>query len=212
MKRLTVIIFILSTFQLFAQSDNKVKTILDKVSEKTKSYPSITATFDFIMQNDDAGLNEKSSGTLILQKDKYKLTFNGVEIYSDGKIQWMYIRDAEEVNITDANSGDEETINPATIFTIYENGFKNTYLGEFTNGSIKTYKIELIPVDIKEFTRIIIEINQQNYQIVSAKMFGKNDNIYNIIVKSMDTSKSYDASTFTFDTKKNPNVEVVDMR
>lgn len=212
MKRLTVIIFILSTFQLFAQSDNKVKTILDKVSEKTKSYPSITATFDFIMQNDDAGLNEKSSGTLILQKDKYKLTFNGVEIYSDGKIQWMYIRDAEEVNITDANSGDEETINPATIFTIYENGFKNTYLGEFTNGSIKTYKIELIPVEIKEFTRIIIEINQQNYQIVSAKMFGKNDNIYNIIVKSMDTSKSYDASTFSFDTKKNPNVEVVDMR
>jgi outer membrane lipoprotein-sorting protein len=212
MKRISVLLFILISLQLFSQSDPKAKSVLDKVSEKTRNYPSITATFDFTMQNHDAGLNETNSGNLILQKDKYKLSFNGIEIFCDGKTQWTYMRDAQEVSVTNAGSNDEETINPATIFTIYEKGFKNTYLGDFTNAGKKTGKIELIPLEIKEFTRLIIEIDLSNYQIMNAKMFGKDGNEYIIKVKTMITTSNYDSSSFAFDTKKNPKVQVIDMR
>jgi outer membrane lipoprotein-sorting protein len=201
----------LNSFQLFSQSDTKAKSILDKTSEKTKSYPSITTTFEFTMQNDNAGLKETTNGTFILQKDMYKLSFNGIEIFCDGKTQWTFMKDAQEVNITNAGI-DDESINPATIFTIYENGYKNTYLGEFTSGQKKTFKIELIPTEPKEFSRLIIEIDQLTYQILNAKMFGKDENIYIIKINSMLTNNIYDASTFIFDPKKNPNVEVIDMR
>jgi outer membrane lipoprotein-sorting protein len=211
MKKLIVLFFILNSFQLFSQSDTKAKSILDKTSEKTKSYSSITATFEFTMQNDNAGLKETTNGTLILQKEMYKLSFNGVEIYCDGKTQWTFMKDAQEVNITNAGT-DDESINPATIFTIYEKGYKNTYLGEFTAGQKKTFKIELIPIEPKEFSRLIIEIDQSTYQILDAKMFGKDENIYLIKVNSMSTNNTYDASAFIFDTKKNPGVEVIDMR
>jgi outer membrane lipoprotein-sorting protein len=211
MKKLLVLFLFLNSIQLFSQTDTKAKSILDKTSEKTRSYQSITATFEFTMQNDGAGLKETTKGSLILQKDKYKLSFNGIDIFSDGKTQWTYMNEAKEVNITDAGL-DEESINPATIFTIYEKGYKNTYLGEFTNGQKKTYKIELIPLVIKEFSRLIIEIDQSNYQILNAKMFGKDENNFTINVLSMDTNKTYDPSTFIFDPKKNPKVEVIDMR
>jgi outer membrane lipoprotein-sorting protein len=211
MKKLLVLFLILNSIQLFSQTDTKAKSILDKTSEKTRSFPSITATFEFTMQNDDAGLKETTKGSLILQKDKYKLSFNGIEIFSDGKTQWTYMNEAQEVNITNVGS-DEESINPATIFTIYEKGYKNTYLGESTNGQKKTYKIELIPLVKKEFLRLIIEIDQSNYQILGAKMFGKDENNFTINVLSMETNKTYEPSSFIFDPKKNPKVEVIDMR
>jgi len=211
MRNLLILIFLLNSIQLFSQTDTKAKSILDKTSEKTKSYQSINASFEFTMQNDGAGLKETSKGTLILQKEKYKLSFNGIEIYCDGKTQWTYMADAQEVSITTAGNGDE-SINPATIFTIYEKGYKNTYLGEFTNGQKKTYKIELIPLEPKEFSRLIIEIDQLTYQILDAKMFGKDDNVYDIKVISMVTTNTYEDSTFNFDPKKNPKVEINDMR
>jgi len=211
MKNLLVLILLLSSIQLFSQIDSKAKSILDKTSEKTKSYQSINATFEFTIQNDGAGLKETSKGTLILQKDKYKLSFNGIEIFCDGKTQWTYIKEAQEVTISEPGT-DDESINPATIFTIYEKGYKNTYLGEFTNGQKKTYKIELIPIEPKEFSRLIIEIDQATYQILNAKMFGKDENVYEIKVGSMITNNNYDVSTFSFDPKKNPKVEIVDMR
>jgi outer membrane lipoprotein-sorting protein len=211
MRNLLILIFLLNSIQLFSQTDTKAKSILDKTSEKTKSYQSINASFEFTMQNDGAGLKETSKGTLILQKEKYKLSFNGIEIYCDGKTQWTYMADAQEASITTAGNGDE-SINPATIFTIYEKGYKNTYLGEFTNGQKKTYKIELIPLEPKEFSRLIIEIDQLTYQILDAKMFGKDDNVYDIKVISMVTTNTYEDSTFNFDPKKNPKVEINDMR
>jgi outer membrane lipoprotein-sorting protein len=211
MRKMFVLFLILNSIQLFSQTDSKAKSILDKTSEKTKSYQSITATFEFTMQNDEAGLKETTKGTLILQKDKYKLSFNGIEIFSDGKTQWTYMNEAQEVTIVDAGN-DDETINPATIFTIYEKGYNNTYLGEFTNGQKKTFKIELKPLEPKEFSRLIIEIDQSTYQILNAKLFGKDENNYFINVLSMVTNKTYEPSTFVFDQKKNPKVEIIDMR
>lgn len=212
MKSLLIILLLFSTLQLFAQSDPKSKSILNKVTETTKSYSSITASFDFTMQNTNVGLKETSSGNLILQKENYKLTFNGFEIFSNGKIQWTYMPDANEVTINNADNEEEEIINPATIFNIYEKGFKNTFAGEFTNNGKKVFRIELTPLEIKEFTKIMLDIEQSTNQIVSATLLGTDKNTYIITVKSMITNKNYDASTFVFNTKKNPKVQVVDMR
>jgi outer membrane lipoprotein-sorting protein len=212
MKSLLIILLLFSTLQLFSQSDPKSKSILNKVTETTKSYSSITASFDFTMQNTNVGLKETSSGNLILQKENYKLTFNGFEIFSNGKIQWTYMPDANEVTINNADNEEEEIINPATIFNIYEKGFKNTFAGEFTNNGKKVFRIELTPLEIKEFTKIMLDIEQSTNQIVSATLLGTDKNTYIITVKSMITNKNYDASTFVFNTKKNPKVQVVDMR
>ena len=212
MKKLFTLVLILVNLWGYTQTNQKAKLILDKVSETTKSYKSITANFEFIMENAEVELKETNLGALIIQAEKYKLSINGVEIFSDGKTQWTYIKDAEEVNITEAGISDEGAINPATIFTIYEEGFNYVYLGEFVKGSVKTYKIDLIPTEEKNFSRVILEINQNNYQIIGATMFGTDGNTYTINVKNLDTSKQYTASTFIFDSQKYPKVDIIDMR
>ena len=211
MKRLIVLLFVFNTLVVFSQTDQKAKSILDQVSQKTKAYQSITVDFLFIMDNAEVELHEVSKGKILIQGNAYKLNFSGYEIFSDGTTQWTYVKDANEVNISDASNADESVINPATIFTIYEQGYTNTYLGEFTTDSKKTYKIEMIPSEVGEFSKLILEIDQNTYQIVSAVMTS-DSNTYTIKVTSMDTLKNYPASTFVFDTKKHSDVDVIDMR
>jgi outer membrane lipoprotein-sorting protein len=212
MKRVLILLLLVSSFSGFSQVDQKAKSILDQVSERTKNYSSITASFQFIMENAEVDIYELSEGNLVIQGNSFKLNISGIEIFSDGKSQWTFMKDANEVNISDAASQEEGAINPATIFTIYEHGFKNTYLGEYTSGAIKTHKIELIPTEKNEFSRVIIEIDQKSLQIMGAVMYGVDNNLYSIKVKNMDTTKTYPTSTFVFNKAKYPSVNVVDMR
>lgn len=212
MKYLPALVILFTSLFANGQTDPKAKSILDQLSAKTKSYTSITADFQFIMENTEVDIKESNEGSLIVQDDNFQLKISGIEILSDGTTQWTYMPDAGEVNVSDAQTGEDEMINPATIFTIYEKGFNNTYLGEFTTNSKKTYKIEMVPTDINEFERVILEIDQASYQIVSAVMFGTDGNKYTVNVQNMQTTRQYPESTFKFDEAAHPNVDVIDMR
>lgn len=212
MKLHTTLVFVFIVLGSFGQSASKAKSILDKVSEETKSYPSITADFSFTMKNEEVDMEETNKGSLIVQGDMYKLSISGVEMYSNGKAQWTFMPDAQEVSIIEAETAEEGGINPATIFTIYNQGFTYMYLGEFSDDGKKTHKIELSPTEEQEFSRIILEIGQDDMQIKNASMFGTDGNLYIIRITKMKTEKKYPPNTFEFDTSKHPDVSVIDMR
>jgi outer membrane lipoprotein-sorting protein len=207
---LLLIVFGLS---LNVKADQKAKSILDKVSENSKKAASLTADFNFTMDNPEAGINETSEGTLIIQGDKYKLEAYGLEVLCDSETMWTIMPDAEEVSISDAESFDAGGINPAQIFTIYEQGFEYSYLGEFVSNNKKVHKIDLIPTNNeREFNRVIIEIDKGTNMIAGAVLYASDNNRYIIEITSLDTNKSYPQSTFIFDQSKNPEMTVIDMR
>ncbi|HOO83146.1 MAG TPA: outer membrane lipoprotein carrier protein LolA [Prolixibacteraceae bacterium] len=211
-KILILIISILTLVQTNAQVDQKAKSILDQVSEKTRKYNSISSDFDFTMENTEVDLKESNKGNLVLQNDKFVLKVSGIELISNGIDQWTYIEDANEVSISEANFDEEGMINPATIFTIYEEGFTYSFLGETNENGKKIYKIDLQPTEVKDFSRIVLNIDKDKLQISTATMFGTDGNKYTIAIKNMETSKKYPESFFTFDEKKHPGVTVIDMR
>jgi outer membrane lipoprotein-sorting protein len=212
MKKYLILITIMLTISAAIKADDTAKSILDKLSQNTKNSKSITADFDFIMENAEVGLNESNKGKIIIQDNKYKLSISGIEIMSDGETMWTYMPDANEVSISNSDSFEDSGINPATIFTIYEQGFEYSYLGEFQSGNNNIYKIDLVPTDEREFSRVILEINTTNYQISRAVMYGTDGNRYIINILKYDSSKTYDNSTFLFDSSKNPEVAIIDMR
>ena len=213
MKKYILILFTLFIFTtISAQNVEKAKEILDKVSKTTKAYKSITADFDFIMKNTEADINETNSGHIIIQNNRYKLNISGVDIYNDGTTQWTYMSDAMEVNIADAESDEEGAMNPATIFTIYENGYDFNYIGEVSIDSKKMYQIELIPTEDQEFSKVTLFIETTNYAINQAKMIGNDGNDYEIKIKTFDTSKEYQPSTFVLDPSTLTDVDIIDMR
>lgn len=206
---------LLISSSLFSQSPEslKAKQILDKVSAKTKSYSSIEANFTFTLENLQANLTDTHSGTIVIKGDKYKVSIMGVDNYFDGKFLWMHMKDAGEVNISDPAAMDDDMLNPATIFSLYEKGFKWMYVGENTINGKKVDVVDLFPENRdQEYSRIKLYIFQDNLQFARIEQIGKDGTNYLIDITKMEVNKPVSDSIFRFEPAKHPGVEVIDLR
>lgn len=193
--------------------DPKAKTILDQVSAKTKAYKSIEAEFAIIIENKQEKINDSKKGKIFIKSNKYKVDLAISTIFNDGTTQWTYMKDPNEVNITTPDPNDDNTLNPAKLFTIYEKGYKVRFIKEKFEKNRALYEIELYPIDLKkDFSKITIMIDKQKMQLFSMKRFGKDGTDYYIEIIKMDTDKEMADGMFTFDKTKYPKVEINDMR
>lgn len=216
MKRtfITCAILLIAIFSI-AQQDPKAKGILDEVSSKTKTFKTILADFSFSMENKAMSINEKNEGTIKLKGQKYvvDLPGTGMKVYSDGKNSWTYMKQGNQVTISSIEDSGSELMDPSSLFSIYEKGFTSKFVAEKNVGGKTVYQIDLFP-DKKEFdvSKITIEIDKTTMMIKSAQLFGTDGNVYGIVVKKMETNKDFPDTDFVFDTKKFPDVEVIDLR
>jgi outer membrane lipoprotein-sorting protein len=211
---LFAVLFGLTTL-LSAQSPEvqKAKEILDRVSAKTKTYTSIRAEFAFTLENLQAQMTDTHEGTIIIKGDKYKIDIMGVDTYFNGTTVWMHLKEVNEVNITGPEMVEEETLSPATIFSIYEEGYKYLYAGEATMNGKKVDIIDLFPEERnKPFSRIQLFIYRDNLHFAQIKQMGKDGNNYIIDVKKMETNITAPDSLFTFEASKHPGIEIIDLR
>lgn len=201
-------------FSANAQTDAKAKEILAAVSKKYRSYDVVKTDFTFTLNNAQAKVKETQQGTLYVKANanKYKVAMTNQDLISDGKVQWTYLKNDKEVQISNVDlSGD--AINPAKIFTIYEKGFKYLYTGESKVGAKVYQMIDLSPIDAKKSVfKIRLSIDKASKQIANVLIFEKNGNTYNYNVKTFSPNVKVPEATFAFDAKKYPGVEVVDLR
>jgi len=171
---LTAAILLIAIFTQ-AQQDAKAKSILDEVSGKTKTFKSISADFSFSMENKELDINEKNEGTIKLKGQKYfvDLPGAGVKVYSDGKTNWSYMKQGNQVTISSIDDSSSELMDPSSLFSIYEKGFSSKFVAEKNVAGKVVYQIDLFP-DKKEYdvSKITIEINKTTMMIQSAQKDG----------------------------------------
>ncbi|NSW46557.1 MAG: outer membrane lipoprotein carrier protein LolA [Bacteroidales bacterium] len=223
MKVLWLFLFMFSILLLKAQQttpsadykevDPKAKSILDKVSAKNKAYKTIKAEFAIILENKKENIKDAKKGTIWIKGNKYKVDLAASTIFFDGKTQWTYMKEANEVNITDPDPKDDNTLNPAKIFSIYETGYKIRFIKEKFEKNRALYEIELYPKDLKkEFTKISLKIDKDKSQIFSMKRYGKDGTDFYLEMISIKTNEEMADLMFVFDKTKYPKVEINDMR
>lgn len=216
MKKITIMLLLLTgvTFNGYSQNAAKAKTILAEVSKKYKSYQVVKATFSFTIDNPKAKIKNTEHGTLYVKANanKYKMIMDERELISDGKNQWTHLIADQEVQLTEVDNS-SDALNPAQIFTLYEKGFNPLYTGEKKTGSKVYQTIELTPVDKrKSYSKVILSIDKAAKQIAKVLVMEKDGSKYTYQVKSFVPNVKVPESTFTFNTKEYPGVEVVDLR
>jgi outer membrane lipoprotein-sorting protein len=211
-----------TTTAAIAQKDEQAKSILNEVSRKYKTYDVIKTNFVYTLESAQANVKETQTGTLIAKAktNKFKVTLYtkgkspavAQELISDGKEQWTYLKKDNEVQVNNVASNDE-AMNPAHIFTIYEKGFKYVYSGEEKAGGVTCQVIDMTPTDAKKsIFKVRLFVDKAKKQIYSALIFDKNGNKYTYTMQTfLPNFKTTDA-VFAFDVKSHPGVEVVDLR
>jgi outer membrane lipoprotein carrier protein len=195
-----------------AQYDPKALEVLDAMSKKYKAIPAFEANFDWNMTNDVEKVNELFKGKITVKGDKFKMVLPEQEVINNGATIWTYLPDAKEVNIDnyDKNSDD---VNPSKIYELYKKNFKYLYLQDKVEGGVMCDEIDLVPEKKdSQFFKIKMFISKKDKSIQSWTMFDKGGNRYKYTITKFNPNSKVEDTFFSFDPKKYPGVEVIDLR
>lgn len=196
----------------YSQYDPKALEILEAMSKKYKAITSFEASLTSSLTNESEGVKEEFKGKIIVKGEKFRLSLDDQEIINNGTTVWTYLPSAKEVNIDNYDPGSDD-INPIKIFDIYKKGFKYLYLADKTEAGVVLEEVDLVPEKKDaQYFKIKMMIVKKDKSIQSWTMFDKSGNRYKYTITKFTPNIKVDDASFTFDPKKHPGVEVIDLR
>ena len=207
-------IFLIASVILFSfsASAQNARAILDKASNAYNM--AVGMNINFTLETKDIKSKQTYSydGKAAMKGDKFKIEIPDGVTWFDGKTQWVYLKDAEEVNVSSPTSDELQGISPIGILNSYKSGFSLTYKGEEkVNG--KTAQVVEMKSTRKgaEITKITVSIDKAS-NIFSKIVVDNSTGYQNILkVKNYKMGNIPDP-TFSFNKKDYPKAEIVDLR
>lgn len=211
-KSISTILLILLVKAGFAQYDPKALEILEAMSKKYKALTSFEANITSSMTNETEGIKEEFKGKITVKGEKFRLAMDDQEIINNGTTVWTYLPAAKEVNI-DNYDPDADEINPSKIYELYKKGFKYMYMEDQVENSIPCEVIDLVPEKKDaQYFKIRMNIGKKDRSIQSWTMFDRSGNKYKYTITKFNPNVAVIDGFFTFDPKKYPGIEIIDLR
>jgi outer membrane lipoprotein-sorting protein len=118
MKRKVLVFLLMLPLLASAQKDGAA-ALLDKVVATIKSDAALQMDYTYTIYDEDDAVVYKDNGTMKLDNDRYMLDMENMKVWCDGKTQWSYMKDIDEVYITDADSEEAQNLSPLYIMEMY---------------------------------------------------------------------------------------------
>lgn len=199
MKR--IIFSLLIAFTTIAMSAQTARQVLDKTAAVIGNKSGATANFS--MSSSKYG---KASGSIAIKGNKFNARTQQAIVWYNGKTQWSYMKNTNEVNISTPTQAQQMSMNPYTFINIYKTGYNMTL-----DKSGSNYVVHLTAQNQKRTVQeLYITINKTSYVPSQVKM--RQGKTWSTISVSNFKKKSLSNATFTFNTKEFPSAEVIDLR
>ena len=207
MKKILVLIFVLSAFTSYSQDNSDAELLLNKVSENIKNYDNIYINYAYTLQNIEEDISQTNNGSFVTENDKWRFEMLGVTRIFDGNKLYSISPDDEEVTISSQDPEDETTITPNKMLYFYEDGYyfemdESRFVG---NGQFrkKIQYVKLIPKDSEaEIKYILLGIDTEFNQIYEVIETGKNETVTTISIVDFEFNLPLDSKLFVFDEEK----------
>ena len=199
-KLLTLWMLALLPYCISAQNDAKATEVLDKTLEVLSGENGIRADF-----------GGTENGFLLLKGEKFYLNNGSIQSWYDGKTQWSYLADTEEVNISHPTQEELQGINPYLILMRYKSDFNYAYKGNGTRNGVKGHEI-ILTSKHSEHSDIIRVFVTTTYQPLAMKMEQNGRTLSEINVISYKINQKLEDGMFKFNRSLFPNAEIIDMR
>jgi outer membrane lipoprotein-sorting protein len=215
MKRLFTSIFLSLSF-IISGTAQDADALLSKLSENATTFGSIDATYTSQMVDVKSDFEETLSGHIQIDSNKFQLDLGEFVIISDGGTVWTYEKETNDCYIEDAEMLSEQGIEPSKIFTIWENDFKNEWMGISTIDEREYVQINLYPSGVdaseKPYHTIQLFIDESALEVVQLVIKGRSGVDTDYHINSFKTGVNIPASTFFFTESDFPGVTMIDNR
>lgn len=189
------------TLGINAGNTPDARKILDKTAAVVGKKSGAQANFQ--IANSKIG---NTSGTIAIKGNKFNARTPQATVWFNGKTQWTYMKNTDEVNVTTPTQAQQTQMNPLTFINLYKTGFKL---------SVKTvsgkYEVRLQAENkSRSIQEMYIVIDPKTYVPTQVRMRQK-DNWTTINISNFKAVSQSD-NIFTFNKKDFPSAEIVDLR
>lgn len=176
------------------------KSVLDKAAAQITVKEGVKANFKM-----KGGIGN-ASGSILIKGKKFHATTSQAVVWFDGKTMWTYLKNNEEVNVSNPTEAQLQAINPYNFINLYKSGYNSTL-----NNTGSAYVVHLTSAaKDQKIKELFITIDKNNYHPTQVKLLqGKNWTIFDI---SNLSKTNISDSEFRFNAKDFPQAEVIDLR
>lgn len=186
-------------------AQNNAEALVRLMVNQMKSHKNVEMSYKYQI-NSNGQTTEEQQGKAWLQGEAYKVEMVEQQMISDGKTIWTYLVDDEEVMVSNATEGEDNT--PLKLLTSLDENYAATLTGMDAKGNAT---IELANPK-GQYRRVTLRANANKMEINSMDIYLEDGTKLIVTVDEMKFDQELDDKFFTFDTKKHPKVDVIDMR
>ena len=174
--------------------------VLDKAAATVTMKEGVKADFKM------SGSMGSTTGTIVIKGKKFHATTPQASVWFDGKTQWTYMKDNDEVNISTPNESQLQAINPYNFLNLYKKGYKATLN---SNGNNHVVHLTASSAD-RKIKELFVTVDKKTYQPTQVKLLqGKKWTVFDIT--NLKKQATADAE-FRFNAKEFPHAEIIDLR
>lgn len=199
-KTIILILCIICGMNIQAQNAAKARQILDKTATVINNRAGSCASFTI------TGEKTNTSGKIYIKGNKFMASTPEASVWYNGTTQWTYMKNTEEVNVSNPNEAQQAQMNPYKFITLYKSGY--TLSMKNVSGG---YEVHLVAQNQKRgINELYITVNSSTY-IPSKVRMCQGSKWTNITISNFKAANLSDAF-FNFNSKDFPNAEVIDLR
>jgi outer membrane lipoprotein carrier protein len=190
--------------------DPEAVRIAGRLQDRYASLVSMRAEFVHTMTSDFLDTNERYSGTLVFENEKYRVETSAQTIVTDGVVTWVYNRAERQVLINDYDE-DESTFSLTEILQAFDKEYDAVSVSRTDVNDEAHHVLELEPRDVfADYRSVRLWIRDRDGLVTRMRLVDLNDAVLEFDLFDIVFNPPVDESTFQFHAPE--GVGIVDLR
>jgi outer membrane lipoprotein-sorting protein len=205
----SIILLTISIASLSAQNNVDAERVITNLLNSVKT-SAIKTNFRLNISEKNAVNSHSTSGTFLMKNNKFVLELDDMKVWFDGKTQWAYMSQTNEVSITEPTESELAETNPMAILSGYKSKC-NIQFGK--NASNQNQIVVMTPKQKNsDVTKIEVQVNKTSNNLYSIQLQYKNGTRSNLVLSNYQKSVNASDDIFIFNKSKYKGVTINDLR
>lgn len=205
----SIILSIISIVSLNAQQTSDAESIIKDLIG-TFSNNAVKGVFTLSTNGNNSVISQTNKGTFVLKGNKFVIEMEGVKVWFDGKTQWTYVTESNEVSINEPDQSELIQTNPIALLSDFKSKSKVQFSKQKSSSN---YIVELIPkLKNKDFNKVEVQTSKTNGNLVSVTIHNNDKSQIKLSISNIQKGIKFSETLFAFDKSSYRGVTINDMR
>lgn len=202
------IVVLLLLFPLFASAQVvDAEKLLDKAVETMKKDSPLQMDYSYTVYDETGDEVLEDKGVMRLDGNRYSVVMDKMGVWCDGKTQWSYMLEIDEIYITDSSSDEAQNLSPLFIMENYRNGSSKS--AEMQDG---VAVVTLQALSDNGIEKVVLHVDSVTGRLKAMNVFMPGQGHVEIMLDKYQIKCNFADDIYRCPVKQFSTAEIVDMR